>query len=157
MKQIATTLAAALAVALAATAHGQTDRRWDGSAGDTYNNVNNWTDPNVPNTNSEAILVDGDNASRTWILFDVDATVGQLRVVTPATTVRLQTARTGTKTLTLSPGQFFDGVGIDMSAATKNFAISYYSQESGRLLNLDLASSQEWKMVNHGLQARIHG
>ena len=140
---------AALTAVANTTAHGQTDRRWTGTSDINYGTTGNWSDSDVPNTTSEAILVDGNNNSQTRIELDITpVTVGQLRVVSPETTVRLQTARVNARVFTLSPGEFFDGIGIDMSAATTNFEISYYGESSNRLLDFGLGSSQEWRVTS---------
>ncbi|MCX6995587.1 MAG: autotransporter-associated beta strand repeat-containing protein, partial [Kiritimatiellaeota bacterium] len=141
-------LAVVTLAALGTAAQGQTYRRWDGSASTAYNDANNWTAADVPNTPSEAIDVDGDNGTRTEIQWaNYSYTVGQLRIGSPATTTRLYGVynAAGTRTLTLTPTSFGD-IGLDMSAATVDFSI--VSWNATRRLVPTLGSDQQWNVTS---------
>ncbi|MCX6995726.1 MAG: autotransporter-associated beta strand repeat-containing protein, partial [Kiritimatiellaeota bacterium] len=146
-------LAVVTLLALGTAVQGQTYRRWDGSASTAYNDANNWTAADVPNSNSKAIDVDGDNGTRTRIRFNITAgtTVGQLRIISPATTALLHgdynLGTSGNRTLYLSPSASFGGVGLDMSAATVDFSVR--SWNATRYMILALAENQQWN-VNSG-------
>ena len=127
---------------------GQTYRRWSGSSSAAWATAANWTGADVPNTASEGADIDGDNGGQTEMQWPAaDQTIGQLRIVAPATTTRLYGVygTNSTRYLTLTPTSF-GGIGLDMSQATVDFGITLWN--STRRMIVRLGSDQQWNVTS---------
>jgi len=145
-----TTLLAAVAglvfaLALGTAAHGGTYLRCTGVSA-TWATTTNWDPANIPDSDSEAALFDGANTVTT--IESGGQTIGQVKVVSPSATKIIMAKRDAPRSLTLSPAASFSSIGIDMSAATVDFAFRNYGDSSSRWLDLNLGSSQQWNITS---------
>lgn len=91
-------------------AHGQfTTRTWQGAAGENWNTAGNWSGSDVPNTNTEAALIDGSLSGGSPVVLNLAPTIGSLTIASGYTLTRAA-ADTGVKTLTVSAATAADTV-----------------------------------------------
>ena len=128
-------------------------RRFDGSTSDKWKTATNWSGDNVPNATDECADFDGDNNGvdklrfQKW--FHVDTTIGQLRIKSPVTVRGFNGMWNGNlkSVFTLSPSAYFEGIGLDMSAATVDFTLDSGSGVPRNLV-LKLGESQQWNVTS---------
>ena len=91
-------------------AHGQfTTRTWQGAASGNWSTAGNWSGSDVPNTNTEAALIDGSLSGGSPVVLNLSPAIGSLTIASGYTLTR-EAADAGVKTLTVSAATAADTV-----------------------------------------------
>lgn len=114
---------------------------FDGSTDDVWGTDDNWSGAVAPNSADARVVFDGDNGTQTVAdLSGASYTVGEIQVGDPATVVAI-TSSSASSVLTISPSS----IGVDMSAATKDFT---FDGTTGEAWTLALGSSQTLNVIS---------